>query len=747
LAKRITGCGWAYEVIEGLDDAIHKHFNGSTCSLRESETTLENRSKKPLDTPMSSRVGSFDHLAPAAQCLYSKYKEDGPQEFFQYAKSGKHTPRAKVIVVDMAWDFEDPIMPSNASFLTRECETINNIRSFPWPNRHTGQETNPLLIKRDTKIYDPETGEQVEISGRRQIEHGAACVAALRISDRTPEQRKMIRGYRSDPNREDTKEANLWNLSPRADIILLPIRRHARIEQTTYQRALKQALETNFIDEDEYAAFQDDWSYRLLSKAVERDESRTVAGLIESAFEVLEEGIQKELDSGGGASNELICEPLVALVFQRLHENKYDYEGDPISGLGTSMLDNVRKLISSLLTAFEEAGLAETLKLISKAASGDHPKIGRGDTVVVPQQIEIWNRAVGHELQDVLHHPNAKLSASDFLKDQPLAQPTTAAETPETLDSTYRHQAADRIKCIELPVIAYKAVEKAIETLTCEHRVSVIISGGNSHIDLGQVCIQKLDKYLPTERFDQLPTDKAERREYINRQRRRLFETRGCYCGAIIVGSGVVGLARYWLDPLSDRFCFDQGGDQKEGYKRMRVENHHFWLNQSIDAESTTKTHRNQFANYGLPINVSGRGSATEIFHSKNKVVGDKTYHHWFGASIASMVAAACLSNVQQVRQMKDYLNKLEFADGILDEKRKTLFPLKPFEARAHFEQWRSNDCFRYDCLEDLMGAPPDIRAWFEGSCYFDTLKPYRDHGVKRIDKFAKEEDKRNGHS
>ena len=648
MAKRITGCGWAYEVVEGLDDAIHKHFNGRASSLKQSETTLEDRSKKPLETPMSEKSESFTHLAPAAQCLYSRYKEDGPQEFRKYAKSGNHAPRPKIIVVDMAWDFEDPIMPSNASFLTRECEEINNIRSRPWLDRQTGYEANPLLIERRSKVYDPQKEEHVEIAGRRLIDHGAACVAALRISDVTPEQRKMIRGYRGDPNSDDTKEANLWNLSPRADIILLPIRRHAEIDRKTYRRAVKHALENHFINQDEYAAFQDDWSYKLVSKAVERDESRTVAGLIESAFEVLEEDMQENLISRIGTSNELRSEPLLALIFQRLAEHGHDDgEENRISHLGTYMLDYIRKLISSLLMAFEEAGLAETLRLVSKAASGDHPKIGRGDTVVVPQQIEIWNSAVGHELQDVLHHSDSDLSASDFLRDHRLAEPTIpTTEAPQERadphDQTYQRQNIDGVRCIELPVIAYRAVEKAIETLTCNYRVSVIVSGGNSHIDLGQVCIQKLDKYLPTKRFDQLPEDSDERKEYINRQRRRLFETRGCYCGAVIVGSGIVGLARYWLDPLSGRYDFDQGGEQRRGFKSEGVEKHHFLINQSLNPENKTKTHHHQFSNYGLPINVSGRGSATDIFHTKNKVVADRTYHHWFGASIASMVAAAC---------------------------------------------------------------------------------------------------------
>jgi len=749
LAKRITGCGWAYEVIEGLDDAIHRHVYGQQSALEDGETTLEARSKRPLEDCVENKAEKFDHLTPTAFNTYSRYKNDGPEDFLRYAKEGEHSPRPKIIVVDMAWRFHDQIMPENATFLSKECEDINAYRCTSWPSRHGNDETNPLLIPRKTKVYDPERGAYVETERRRLIDHGAACVAALRISDRTPAQRKMILGYRGDPNCDATKEANLWNLSPRADILLLPIRRHTKIDLPAYENALRMAEENNFIDDREHSAFRDNWSYQLISKAVERDASKTAAGLLSMAFECWEEEMAK-LSPKNGSSNDYTCEPLLTLIIQNYKEQPNDESADDArSTLEFIASDTIRKLITSLLTTFEEAGFTETMSLIEEAASGPHPKIGRGDTIVIPQQIEIWNEEVGHNLQDVLHHPGIKLSAKDFFKDRstrgtPVSSPPESRlGTSATPDPNDMRLDIDQVKCIELPVIAYRAVEKIVETLTCKYQISVIASGGNSHIDLGQICIQKLDKYLPTKRFDDLPENEDERKEYIDRQRRRLFEARGTYCGAIIVGSGIVELARYWLDPLSRRYSRDHEDEQEQDSKSHRVERHHTLLRKSLEGGSSNQTHRNHFSNFGLAVNASGRCSATEIFHTSNKVVADQSYHHWFGASIASMVAAACLANVQQIRQMKDYLNKIQFADGTLEKKQRTLFPLKPFEARAHFEQWRSNDCYFYDCLEDLMGAPPDIRAWFEGSCYFDVLKPHRDRGIERINQLTIDEDER----
>lgn len=382
------------------------------------------------------------------------------------------------------------------------------------------------------------------------------------------------------------------------------------------------------------------------------------------------------------------------------------------------------KLLAALSNAFNEAGLAATLALLHEAAEQEDCKIGRGDTVVVPMEFQLWNKNTADNLFDALHHTKSQQTADSFLIERPAEQhPDDNRRKPEDFNN------------IDLPVIAFRAVEEEVRKLTCTFKISVIVSGGNSHLDLGQICLQKLDDYLPTKRFSNLPNDKTDREEFVARQRHRMFEARGTYCGAIIVGSGIARLAEYWLDPLFQRFNDDDKVD-----RNVRVKAHADALANSVSNGLEVQDHRDLFPNFGLSVDVSGRASATEIAHISDKVVPEATYFHWAGASIASMVAAACLANVQHIRMLSDLINKLDFIAGMTSTEPKLLLPLKPFEARAHFRQWRSNDSYLYDCLEDLMGAPPDIKAWFEGSCYFDVLIPFQKKGAAKIIALAKDD-------
>ena len=123
----------------------------------------------------------------------------------------------------------------------------------------------------------------------------------------------------------------------------------------------------------------------------------------------------------------------------------------------------------------------------------------------------------------------------------------------------------------------------------------------------------------------------------------------------------------------------------------------------------------------GTCIDVSGRGSALDVHTFRDRVVSTRLYQHWNESSIASMIAAACLANVQHIRMLSDYLELINGTGEPL------IYPLK---ARAHFRQWHSYYCFEYDCcVKDLIGPPPDIEAWFEVSCNFYKLLEHADRG------------------
>jgi len=129
----------------------------------------------------------------------------------------------------------------------------------------------------------------------------------------------------------------------------------------------------------------------------------------------------------------------------------------------------------------------------------------------------------------------------------------------------------------------------------------------------------------------------------------------------------------------------------------------------------------NGTANYGRCVDAYGRGSTKDIDEHQNTMVAKEIYEHWHGASIASVVAASCIANVQHIRMLNDYINAIVCSPP----NNNVVGPYKPFEIRAHIRQWNSLDCWRYDCLEDLIGPPPDIRAWFQGVCLVEELADF----------------------
>lgn len=733
MAKRITGSDWANEVIEGLDGELSKRFSSalenanrkSFLSIRSGLETVQklkdreilarkkiNPTKVTEEEAPRTDPSSFEHLAPSAFAQYERFETLTRKNFLARAEKLPDAPRPKIVVLDLAWGIDDEVMPDKTTFLTADCEEINTVRCTTWGGENEEDELNPLLQVEPVYIYNPKKKRRERREGRR-IHHGASCVGALRISKKKTEHRKLIWGSRRNPS---DQEAMYWNLSSRADIILLPLRSHAEIEPKAYQNALSTALDTDLISEEEYQAFLDEDTLHRVNKASRSDRGKNIPAF----HDLLKDDILSSKKPSSNDGKVAYTSPVHLLIVESTIRAVRKNPQKDVLVVGKEISESViGRLFASIQWAIEEAGFVATLKLLRDAAqiadggTESLPKIGRGDTLVVPLEVQIWN-SKGKKVRDAINHENSSLTAKDFLRDRP--------EQPNEEDL---RPCLSKIERIELPIIAYPAVENEVRTLTCECKLSVVVSAGNSHLDLGQICIEKLDRFLPTKRCETQGAESLS--DAIPPERQKLFESRGTYCGAIIVGSGVVNLAGYWMDPLSRRFT------EESGKSILNVKKHETRLRTSLIEANDPKDQRWDFANYGLCIDASGRGSATEIFGMKtNPVIDLKFYYHWSGASIASMVTAACIANIQHIRLLSDYAQYVRFLDG-KRKKPAMLLPLKPFEARAHINQWRANDAFQYECLADLMGAPPDIKGWFMGSCYYHILQQYAQEGARII--------------
>lgn len=286
MAKKITGCGWAYEVIEGMDTDLQERFGYVKSGTLTALSAFMPRSSAPLKR--EDNIQKFDHLSPNAYNHYAAHFLLPDQALLDAIKTAPLAPRPKIVVVDMVWSRSDDLMPDKAIFLTEECSAINSLRCRPWIDENTGKCTNPFLVKREAKAFNSDTGTFEKHGNYRYIDHGAACVGALRISDKKHSHKKMIRGYIGDPKLNATKEANLWNLSSRADIVLLPARGHAKIEETAYRNALLTAKSTGLISEKEHEAFGDIETYDLLMAASKSEKTKTTDLLIKEVIHLFD---------------------------------------------------------------------------------------------------------------------------------------------------------------------------------------------------------------------------------------------------------------------------------------------------------------------------------------------------------------------------------------------------------------------------------------------------------------------------
>lgn len=722
LARRLTGCNWAYEVIEGMEAKLGSEFietleNSGRESLLQQRSGLSPTSNGaetenvhfetiPLD---DSDDRKFTHLAPSTAVMYGKYKDRTQQKVLQEAHEAPSAPRPKIIVIDLAWDPEDPLLPKKSTFLTRDCEILNKARLTSktikrnHQNKAYNEETNPYL-----KPYSEKTQvENVrEISSRaNSVHHGAACVGVLRVSSKGQLRERIVEPY----DNESDDEAPLWNLSPRADILLLPLREY---------------------DIEVFANYS--YFFKIISEAPLDAETKRIAEK-EYIHKVLVEAMTEDKLCSVFNMQKLFLEKL-NFIFSKFPDLVSDPESHD-ADLDETLTTHLFKVLNP---HFEESGLVKTLSIVEDAAaprdtdSASKPVkyIGRGDTLVMPLQVNFWRKKV----QD--SQANKEVSVADEKNAEYFFVNSAEFDTTS-------------VRSIDLPVIVYKKVEHAVKNLTEHRKISVIVSAGNSHLDLGQIDIEAVDEYLPTKRFPNRPANSAigdalkRHEDIVNDTSRRLFQGRGCHCGAILVGSGVAKLTEYWANPLN----------KANSNEAERVKEHHHRLNTEGDADD--------FANYGLCIDASGRGSAKSLIQKfENKDHGDTvvamtSYHHWDGASIAAMIVAACLANVQHIRVLGDYFRILQRAqasnnlknaeeagkDGATIERLKAelnrlakpVYPLKPYEARAHIQQWRSNEAYGHPFLEDLMGAPPDIKAWFEGAGHVEDLDEFAKSGRERI--------------
>lgn len=726
MARLITGSFWAFAVIEQMEKAIR-------AALRIPEPQTANQDPKTTLAPRSCQDDSRivlareqpkgGHLRPSAGELYKVETSRDLRDL----KPNRNAPRPKIVVIDMAWrDAANPkfpknfVMPEKVSFVTPECRDINKRRSQTWgtvPRRVRANENSDLEqqdVHRNELLnpYDPH-GNGATTSG---ILHGEALVGALRIGSRHPHY-KQIRGKKPN-DRDKRREWALWNLAPRADIVLLPLREHGEIKRDTFTNALGVSHQSEILNKQESSLLNDPHLLNLLNATSKSDNSRSFWLLRKNFFAAISKqflvylisestDVEREDQKGEEATTDL--EDFFAAYCDHAEVKASEFsmlDEDGRMEVIAKLQDLMRRFFGALVYAIEEAGLVETFGVLDEACS--EGGIGIGDTVVAPLQIDILNKNPkrNHQYQDVA------FNIEDFL-------------TCELSDggSEVGEEARSRLMAIELPIITYTRVEAEVRKITTQHKVSVVVSAGNSYLDLNQIKMRELDRILPTRRFPKEMSDHDARFA-----ERGLFHGRAASCGAIVVGSGAANLAHHWIDPLSKRTTCGGEAAKQRSAKVAR------YFDRFANADVPTKRGDPKFgfANYGTAVDAYGRGSTRDVDRlierhgAGSTMVSQEVYEHWGGASIASIITASCIANVQHIRMLHDYLTVVIKGKGPEEMVR----PLKPYEVRSHLRHSRSLDCWRYDCLEDLMGPPPDIPAWFQMTAMEERLREFTDNNT-----------------
>lgn len=681
---------------------------------QDPQTTLAPRSCQDDSRNVLPRELPYGrHLRPSAGKLY---KSESPKDLKELAP-GRNAPRPKIIVVDMAWreaanpDFpRNFVMPEKVSFVTPGCRAINHERCRPWGTvpritKVRGDlESNDVHRNELLNAYDPhDTG-----ASTAGILHGEALVGALRIGSRHPDY-QQIRGRKPD-DKDKRREWALWNLAPRADIVLLPLREHGEIEPETFFRALWISVDSGMLTKPESRLLHDRQLLDILNAKSKADTSRTfwalrtdfvaqvakefLVWLISESNSVDQEGEEATTDLENFFAAYCEYARVEASEFSKLDNNGR-------KEIIERLQDLILRLFTVLKHAIAEAGLVETFKVLDEACL--EGRIGIGDTLVAPLQIDVLNK---NTIRESGYH-DANFDIEDFLK-------------CKSADINGSEDVPLQSNTIELPIIAYKKVEDAVRNITTRHKVSVVVSAGNSYLDLNHIKMRELDRILPTQRF---PTAMSDHDAML--AERGLFHGRATSCGAVIVGSGAANLAHHWIDPLSKRTTC-KGEEAQERAAKVTEYISCFGNSHSPEKRGDPKF---GFANYGTAVDAYGRGSTRDVDRlivrreDDSTMVSQEVYEHWGGASIASIITASCIANVQHIRMLHDYLTVVIKRE----DPKEMVRPLKPYEVRSHLRHSRSLDCWRYDCLEDLMGPPPDIPAWFQMTAMEERLREFTD--------------------
>ncbi len=496
---------------------------------------------------MAKKITGIDYAIKTMERLNISFEEKTENDGALSERSAGpvNVPRIRIVHVDDAWllpgeeghvcnDDESALLQGlQVRFLTDECRAIN------------AKKCEEAKIQNSWRYYTPA--------------HGTVCLAALQMSEE-----------KFAPLNDEEKL--LWNLTPDADVLLLPVREAVKITQDGMWEAIE-LLEKRDEGFGYLKFFSDTWvSIR------EKNHEMNLQDCIQHSIRILRE----------------------------THE-----DNNPSA--------NFKKIAIYLAQAertfVEEQQLSETFEIIIKCAEAK--TLACGDIVTVPM----------------------------------------GASIPPLLQSD--------LPSLQLPIIHYERVERAIQTLTKKHNISVIIAAGN-----GSNCLDtpQNDTYL-------LSPDEMQK-----------YNNRGVECGAVIVGA-----------------------KPRKAKKFLKK------INKMAQVDS--RNARRKYPNYGKCVDVFGRYRASNGCLPEPTTFGN-SYAHFTGASMATIVAAAGLYHVQQ----------LKCAAGLRMENKSwhSLPPppkvqmAGPFSARAKLRQWRVNSTTDYKCSDDLMGPPPNIEAWMKG-CQIDS--------------------------
>lgn len=194
---------------------------------------------------------------------------------------------------------------------------------------------------------------------------------------------------------------------------------------------------------------------------------------------------------------------------------------------------------------------------------------------------------------------------------------------------------------IDLPMVHSPMVEWAVRQLTRAYGISVVLAAGQSGIDLADIPGDlRVNLRNPT-LYDEFGLPRPSLFPYSNM---------GLECGAILVGGSMKRKASHGV-------------------------------------------------NYGRCVDAFSRFKISGEKPAKFDGLEPQEMSLLDGTSLASMVVAASLANLQQIRIL---------SEGVT--------PLTPVDARAHIRQWRHMSPEKFTCQHEFTGRPPDLEAMLVGT-------------------------------